>query len=106
MSPGISAMTSRRSIRPPASSAMPRQGERVVKGYSATLGVARLTALRSVDLPALGLPTSPTSAISLSSSRSVRSSTGSPGVASLGVWSVDVLKCSFPKPPRPPRTTT
>src|SRR6266571_4468315 len=60
----------------------------------------------SVDLPALGYPTRPTSASSFSSSRSVRSSPGRPSSCSRGAWWVDVLNCALPRPPRPPRAIT
>src|SRR5205085_969640 len=45
---------------------------------------------RRVDLPALGRPTMPTSAMSLSSRRSQRSSPGSPFSAMRGAWFVGV----------------
>src|SRR5258708_1354560 len=57
----------------------------------------------SVDLPAFGKPTRPTSASSLSSSRRSFSSPGSPGCTLRGARFVDVAKCAFPMPPRPPR---
>ena len=46
---------------------MPICGFRVVNGYEATLGLALGTALSNDDLPALGKPISPISAIVLSS---------------------------------------
>ena len=43
--------------------------------------------------------------MSRSSSRSQRSSPGSPFWACLGAWCVEVLKWVLPRPPRPPRAT-
>ena len=57
-------------------------------------------------LPALGMPTRPTSAINFSSSRTVRISPGSPGVDCRGARLVAVLKRLLPLPPLPPRATT
>src|SRR5204862_171455 len=57
----------------------------------------------SVDLPALGKPTRPTSARSFSSRRRSFSSPGSPGWTLRGARLVDVAKCALPRPPRPPR---
>src|SRR5206468_1602968 len=57
----------------------------------------------SVDLPALGKPTSPTSARSFNSSRRSFSSPGSPGWTLRGARFVEVAKCALPSPPRPPR---
>ncbi len=51
------------------------------------------------------MPISPTSARSLSSSRSQRSSPGAPRSARRGPWRVDVAKLAFPRPPSPPRAT-
>ena len=59
-----------------------------------------------VDLPTLGKPISPTSAISFSSRVTWMSSPGRPGLANLGTWRVGVAKCALPKPPRPPLATT
>src|SRR5258708_1192219 len=59
----------------------------------------------SVDFPALGNPTRPTSASSFSSSRSRRSSPGRPGSCSVGAWCVEVEKRALPRPPRPPCAT-
>ena len=52
-----------------------------------------------------GSPTSPTSAIRRSSSRSSFSSPGSPRWACLGAWWVAVAKWVLPRPPRPPLAT-
>ena len=51
-----------------------------------------------VDLPALGSPTSPTSAISFSSSRNSFTSPGSPFSANLGARCVEVVKRLLPLP--------
>ncbi|MEO1278576.1 MAG: GTPase ObgE [Planctomycetota bacterium] len=61
-----------------------------------------VVAANSVLLPALGRPTSPTSAISFSSRRMRLVSPSSPLVDCLGVWWVALLKCSLPSPPWPP----
>ncbi len=55
-----------------------------------------------VLLPTLGKPSSPTSAITLSSSRRSRFSPGSPGSARRGARSTGVAKCLLPRPPFPP----
>jgi len=55
---------------------------------------------RSVDLPALGSPMRPASAITFNSRTSQRSSPGSPGSASRGVRLVAVAKYLLPRPPR------
>ena len=71
------------------------------------MGLAEVIADKRVDFPALGKPTSPTSANTLSSNRISFSSPGIPGCAYRGVWLVADLKCQFPKPPFPPfRTIT
>ena len=57
-------------------------------------------------MPAFGLPTRPTSAITFSSSRRVRASPGSPGVDWRGARLVDDLKRRFPLPPLPPSAAT
>ena len=44
--------------------------------------------------------------MSRSSSRSQRSSPGSPFWACRGAWCVEVAKCLLPRPPRPPRATS
>ena len=59
-----------------------------------------------MDLPALGNPTKPTSAKTLSSSNNCFSCPSNPGWAYLGVWFVEDLKCQLPSPPLPPGTTT
>jgi len=56
----------------------------------------------SVDLPALGRPTSPTSARSLSSSLSLSSIPGIPGWECLGARLVEVANLLLPLPPLPP----
>jgi len=63
------------------------------KGYEAILGVAAVIFESSVDFPALGSPTIPTSAIILSSRVKRLSSPGSPGSAMRGVLRVEVAKC-------------
>jgi len=68
--------------------------------------VSHLEAAKRVDLPALGIPTRPTSAISLSSMCNQRSSPGSPFSAKTGAFMRAVLKCSFPRPPLPPLATS
>ena len=55
-----------------------------------------------MDFPALGNPTSPTSASTLSSRINHPSCPSSPGCAYLGVCCVADLKLLFPSPPRPP----
>src|SRR5258706_514881 len=55
-----------------------------------------------VDLPALGRPSSPTSASTRSSSASSRLSPGSPRVNCRGARLVLDLKCRLPRPPCPP----
>ena len=56
----------------------------------------------SVDLPALGIPNSPTSASTLSSSLSSFFSPGQPGVFWRGARLMALLKRILPKPPSPP----
>ncbi len=63
---------------------IPTCGLRVVKAYDATSALAFVNALRSVDFPAFGNPTSPTSATIFSSSSRVTSSASWPRVAHLG----------------------
>src|SRR5438270_4389514 len=69
-------------------------------------GRAAVSAARRVDLPAFGSPTSPTSAISLSSSSIRRCWPGSPISPIRGAWRTEVAKRAFPRPPRPARATT
>src|SRR3990170_4129984 len=97
--PGRSAITNE---RPSATRTSPSVGTRVVKGYSAILGVAAETRETSVDLPALGNPTTPTSARSLSSRWSQRSSPGRPRSARRGARFVALTKRALPRPPAPP----
>src|SRR6056297_243824 len=59
----------------------------------------------SVDLPALGRPSSPTSASSFSSSFRCRASPGVPLVVLRGARLVELLKRVLPRPPRPPSAT-
>jgi hypothetical protein len=84
--PGTSASTtsigSPVAVSPPRIS--PRWGVRVVNGQASTRGVAADRRPTSEDLPAEGKPTRPTSAMSLSSSRSDRSVTCSPCSANIG----------------------
>src|SRR5215210_5374426 len=58
------------------------------------------------DLPAFGRPTSPTSERTLSSSKTSRSSPGSPRSLKAGACRVEVAKEPFPRPPSPPPATT
>ncbi len=74
----------------------------MVKAYEAILGLAAVIAESSVDLPAFGKPTSPTSASSFNSRIYHPSTPSSPGWANRGVCSVGVLKLLLPSPPRPP----
>ena len=55
-----------------------------------------------MDLPTFGKPTSPTSAITLSSRFTQSSCAGFPGCAYFGTCMVEVAKCIFPRPPLPP----
>jgi hypothetical protein len=63
-----------------------------------------LVCRRNDDLPAFGAPTSAISAASRTSSRSQRPSGGddSPSSENCGALRRSVLKCLFPRPPRPP----
>ena len=99
----MSAITNRRK---PGSSTMPSTGSSVVNGYVAILGRAAEQRESSVLLPALGMPTRPTSAMSLSSRRRFRSWPGLPGSNSRGAWFVEVAKALLPLPPLPPRQTS
>ncbi len=72
------------------------------EGIVGDLGLAALTTLSSVDLPALGTPMMPTSATSFSSSSIQASSPGSPFSARRGAVLRAVLKAALPRPPRPP----
>src|SRR5437879_2039552 len=56
------------------------------------------------DLPALGAPTRPASAISLSSRRRSRASPLRPRSAKSGACLIELLKWMLPRPPAPPRT--
>src|SRR5690606_6819028 len=100
--PGISAITK---LRCSPTSTTPRFGYSVVKGQSATRGRAADTARINVDLPALGKPSRPTSAITFISKRSVRFSPGRPGPYWRGARLVLDLKRVLPKPPLPPCAT-
>ena len=68
--------------------------------------MAALILDKIVDLPTLGKPINPTSAIILSSTFNIFSSPGSPSSLNLGAVSVWVLKATLPRPPRPPSATT
>ena len=70
------------------------------------MGCARVSAASSDDLPALGSPTRPMSASSLSDSVSQSSSPSRPFSANLGAWRVELLKQTLPRPPSPPRATS
>ncbi len=59
-----------------------------------------------LDLPALGKPTRPMSATTLSSSWISSSSPGSPSRAKPGALRLDEASAAFPRPPRPPWATT
>ena len=74
-------------------------GLSVVKGYGPVFNLTEEIFERMVDLPALGNPTNPTSAINLSSSSSSFTSPGFPGVHLDGARLVDDLKAVFPFPP-------
>src|ERR671919_2588311 len=100
--PGISATTNDSS--PLVTT--PRFGVSVVNGYSAIFGRALLIREISVDFPAFGNPTSPTSARSLSSRCSFRSSPVSPFWAKAGARLVGVANLALPFPPRPPDAAT
>src|ERR1035437_145929 len=73
---------------------------------SAIFGLAALTTERKVDLPALGRPTRPASAINFSRSQIQRSSPSWPGLALRGARLVDDLKGALPNPPLPPSAST
>ncbi len=60
----------------------------------------------NVLLPALGMPSSPTSASTFSSRCSLRFSPSPPGVHWRGARLMLDLKCRLPSPPLPPRATT
>ena len=53
-------------------------------------------------LPTFGKPTSPTSAMSFSSSLTSRVSPSRPFCAYSGAWLIELLKCTLPSPPLPP----
>ena len=55
-----------------------------------------------VDFPTFGKPTKPTSAITLSSSRTSSSNASCPGCAYFGACMEEVAKCWLPSPPFPP----
>src|SRR3954454_6311268 len=59
-----------------------------------------------LDFPALGKPTSPTSATTLSSRTTVRSSPGSPRSAKPGAFRLAEASAALPRPPFPPAATT
>jgi len=80
----------------------PKLGVKVVKGYGAILGRAALMRDSNVDLPALGMPTRPTSAMTRSSRMTQRSSPGSPFSAKRGAWRTGVLNWALPRRPGRP----
>ena len=69
------------------------------------MGLAFEMAVIKVDLPALGIPSNPTSANTLSSSLTSRFSPSSPGVFCRGARLMELLKRILPKPPSPPLAT-
>src|SRR4030095_12657846 len=87
-------------------STTPITGCNVVNGYDATLGRAAEIFRNSVDLPAFGYPTNPASAMVRSSSRKCPCSPSSPSVYWRGARLRELLKCTFPFPPAPPRHST
>ncbi len=105
--PGTSARTTSMGAPSAVSPARitPRWGVRVVKGHASMRGRAAETRAISDDLPADGKPTSPTSAITFSSSRSETSGTCSPCSAKRGSRRWRFAKATLPRPPRPPFDT-
>src|SRR5690606_4350203 len=69
-------------------------------------GFAAETTDSNVDFPALGNPTSPTSAKTFNSRIIHSSLPGRPGCEKRGVCWVDDLKCQLPSPPFPPGVKT
>ena len=63
---------------------MPKFGTIVVNGYSAISGFAAVIVAKSVDFPAFGKPTKPTSAKTFNSKIAQDSIPGSPGCAKRG----------------------
>ena len=108
LAPAMRPGTSARTMRSYSSgySMTPICGWRVVKGYAATFGRALVMRVVSEDLPALGKPTRPTSAMLFSSSRNSPISPGSPGPVLRGARVTDDLKRVLPKPPLPPLSST
>ena len=85
--PGKSATTNVRPFPGAASGSAettPRCGSSVVNGYAAIFGCAAEMREISVDFPAFGKPTRPTSASNFNSSRKWRSSPGRPSSCSRG----------------------
>src|SRR5437762_9063037 len=74
--------------------------------FRSTFGRAAEIFRNSVDLPAFGYPISPASAIVRSSSRKYPSSPSSPSVYWRGARLRELLKCTLPFPPAPPRQST
>ena len=103
ISPGKSAITN---DSPFFSLTTPRFGFNVVKWYAAIFGFDALITDRIVDLPTLGIPTSPTSANTFSSSLTITSSPGSPFSLNFGAGTSWVANDLFPFPPRPPLAAT
>lgn len=85
-----------------SSTTVPIFGWRVVNAQSPMRARLLLRARKSVDFPAFGIPTKPTSARILSSSSSMMDKPGSPLVATRGFVLSRVTKCGFPRPPMAP----
>mmetsp|Transcript_30730 Transcript_30730/g.99392 ORF Transcript_30730/g.99392 Transcript_30730/m.99392 type:complete len:213 (-) Transcript_30730:98-736(-) len=85
---------------------VPSCGCSVVNGYGAICGSALEIAASNEDFPALGKPTSPMSATSLSVRRMVACSPGMPSSASLELCNRPARKATFPRPPVPPPATS
>mmetsp|Transcript_14870 Transcript_14870/g.28631 ORF Transcript_14870/g.28631 Transcript_14870/m.28631 type:complete len:263 (-) Transcript_14870:791-1579(-) len=103
ISPGISA---RMTLVKSSYCKLPMKGRSVVNGYGATSGWAPVIAPKRVLLPAFGLPTSPMSATTLSSSRNRTSSPFIPLCPSMCHWPGLEAVILFPRPPLPPLATT
>jgi hypothetical protein len=67
--------------------------------------LASVTFDKNVDFPTFGNPKSPTSASNFNSRIISFSSIFSPSSENRGACLVDVAKCEFPLPPRPPFCT-
>ena len=75
------------------------------QGSIAIVGAAETERIK-VDLPALGIPSRPTSASTFSSSLSSRISPSSPRVNWRGARLTELLKWILPSPPLPPLART